>query len=211
MPDGLVVDQRRAGGLPRRPVQAEEVDALLAPHLLMELGGHVPRGDRPVRGAGIHLRPWLAGVVDHVHVLVVGVRLVCRPPNLRGDTEERVSRCAVSGEVAAVPRGRGLPGLGRGRRCSLGGRDGLGIGDVDRVVGLEGRDHGGGAEGSAAVGGFDVPDGVLGMIAADALELAERHVHVTVSRHRDVRGLDVVHRLAELHRAGPRHAVIRGA
>ena len=74
------------------------------------------------------------------------------------------------------------------------------IQDVRRIVGLEGRNLRRLREAATAVCGLLVHDCIGVLAAADIGELPVGHVHVTVGRDGDVGKLDVVHRLAQLHR-----------
>jgi hypothetical protein len=118
------------------------------------------------------------------------VGLVGGRANLRAAAHEGVARDARRIEVAALTR-HPAPNA-----------------DVGRVVRLERQDLLWLREAGAAIGRRVVGDCVGGRVAPDIRELAVGHGHVPIAGHGDIRELDVVHRLAQLHRARERSSVV---
>jgi hypothetical protein len=185
----LRIDQYRRCVRACRAVQPEEVDARLAADVLVRGGRQIFGDDRTIRGTARHLRAGNRRVVDHVEVVVHLVLLVRRRAHLGAAPHERVARIAGGGGVTAIADHRARAQVGRVVR-------------LERLHDLRRR------EARAAVRRSVVRDCVRGRVAADVRELAVGHVDVSVAGHRDVRELDVVHRLAQLHRARERPSVV---
>src|SRR5439155_25904269 len=173
----------------RSRIQPQEVDARLAPHVLVVFVGQVLGRDRAVARAARDLRSRYGRVVDEVEVVVSLVGLVCGRPDLRPSAHERVARVTGRGRVSTLADYRA--------RAEVGG-----------IVGLEGNDELRGRERLPAIRRPVVGDRIRGLVAAHVGELAIGDVDVAITGHRDVRELDVVHRLAQLERARERLSVI---
>ena len=188
-PGCLRIDQCRRCVPAGRAVEPEEVDARLTAYVLVVLVRQVLRGDGAVGRSARHLGAGDRRVVDHVQVVVHLVLLVRRRTHLGAAPHERVARIAGGGGVTAIADHRARAQVGRVVR-------------LERLHDLRRR------EARAAVRRSVVRDCVRGRVAADVRELAVGHVDVSVAGHRDVRELDVVHRLAQLHRARERPSVV---
>ncbi len=197
MAGGLWVDQGGWFGIrPGGSVISQEVDARLAAG---------PRVDRPIRRACRDLRARLARVVDDIDPLVCRVGLIRCGSDLGVSAEEGVARLASRSEVAAIA-GVTAGFLAEGCVGCAASWNGRWSRDVTRVVGREGLDDLGRAEGRAAVGRFRDIDSVGLTVLAG--ELSEGHVDVAVGGHRDVRELHVLGHRGQAVGLGPGHAVV---